>query len=170
MTSPLPGVAPNWLDQYTQVFINGTAVTTTRHGLNLIAGTGVTITYVDDPANDSTDITISSTGGGGGTTPNRMTGAGTFVTTGPNFANTSGGSWTGTFPASPTDGQAVTIKDNVGAWGTHALTVQGASGQKVENPNAPGTYSAAAGTQVLSATGGAVTFVWGATEATWLVV
>ena len=37
-----------------------------RRTINLIQGSNVTITAVDDPANDRVNITISSSGGGGG--------------------------------------------------------------------------------------------------------
>lgn len=58
MTMAFPGVAPQWLDQYVQVQASGITVTQ-RHALNFL-GAGVTVT--DNPANDSTDVTI---GGGG---------------------------------------------------------------------------------------------------------
>jgi hypothetical protein len=34
-----------------------------RRGINFIDGTGITITVVDDPANDEVDVTIDSAGG-----------------------------------------------------------------------------------------------------------
>ncbi|HLQ18333.1 MAG TPA: hypothetical protein VK146_05075, partial [Tabrizicola sp.] len=45
-----------------------------RRRLNLIEGANVTIGVVDDPANEEVDVTISSTGGGGGT-PSTYVGA-----------------------------------------------------------------------------------------------
>jgi hypothetical protein len=45
---------------------NNGALVGTRRGINLIPGSYVTIVPVDDLANDDVDITISSTGGGGG--------------------------------------------------------------------------------------------------------
>lgn len=87
---------------------------------------------------------------------------------GPVIADTSGGAWTYTFPVSPVDGQVVTLKSK--GWGTHSLTLQAnGAGQKIENPYALETYSAGGGTQVLSAPG-VVTFKWGQTEGTWLVI
>ena len=38
----------------------------TRDNINLIEGTGVTLTIEDDPTNDEIDITIDAEGGGGG--------------------------------------------------------------------------------------------------------
>lgn len=34
-----------------------------RHGLNLVQGTNITLTVVDDPSNDKVDVTIASSGG-----------------------------------------------------------------------------------------------------------
>lgn len=47
------------------IYDNGT-LTGSRGGINLIAGSNVTITQVDDPTNDQVDVTINATGGGGG--------------------------------------------------------------------------------------------------------
>jgi len=41
----------------------------TRGGINLIEGTGVTLTVADDAANDEVDVTVATTGGGGGSAP-----------------------------------------------------------------------------------------------------
>ena len=38
----------------------------TRDNINLIEGSGVTLTMADDPTNDEVDITIAASGGGGG--------------------------------------------------------------------------------------------------------
>ena len=62
----------SWLDPYfigiSNILVNGIAATKER-AFNLIAGSGVTITYADNPSSARTDVTITSTGGGGGTVP-----------------------------------------------------------------------------------------------------
>jgi len=84
------------------------------------------------------------------------------------IADTSGGAWTYTFPAAPLDGQVVGLKSK--GWGTHSLTLQANGGsQKIENPYALETYSSAGGSLALSAPG-VVSFKWGQTEGTWLVI
>jgi hypothetical protein len=47
------------------IYNNGTLIGS-RGGINLIAGSNVTINQTDDPGNDQVDVTISATGGGGG--------------------------------------------------------------------------------------------------------
>jgi hypothetical protein len=48
-----------------QILVNGTA-SAVRAGLNLIAGSNVTITAVDNPGANRTDVTIQAVGSGGG--------------------------------------------------------------------------------------------------------
>jgi hypothetical protein len=64
--------------------------------------------------------------------------------------NTTGGVITRTMPAAPFDGQMVTFMD-VGplvggtGFGTHKATIAANTGQKIEDPNSPGTLSGLAG-------------------------
>jgi hypothetical protein len=73
----------SWLDPYfigvSSVFVNGAAVTKER-GLNLIAGSNVTLSFADNPTNARTDVTIAATGGGGSFTA--LTGDATSTSTG----------------------------------------------------------------------------------------
>jgi len=50
---------------------NGSAVGA-RRGYNLIEGSNVTLTIVDNSGSDRVDITIASTGGAGGLTQDQM--------------------------------------------------------------------------------------------------
>ncbi len=47
-------------------FYTATTLRGTRRGLNLLAGSGVTLSAADDAANERVNVTISATGGGGG--------------------------------------------------------------------------------------------------------
>lgn len=48
---------------------NGGADVGTRPRLNLIEGSGVTLTVADDATDDEVDVTVAATGGGGGAAP-----------------------------------------------------------------------------------------------------
>lgn len=83
--------------------------------------------------------------------------------------DTSGGSFALTFPLTPTDGQVQIFKDATGNFAAHPLTVTGGTGQRVESPTAPGTYSATAGSQVLGVNGASYSFFWSAAQSTWFL-
>jgi hypothetical protein len=69
-------VTPSGSGSYYQtVQKNGTSQTQ-EPILNLIEGSNVTITVVDDPTNNRTSYTIAATGGGGGGVPSYFNGAG----------------------------------------------------------------------------------------------
>ncbi len=60
----------SWLDSFfigvSNLLVNGVSQTKER-GVNLVAGTNVTITASDNPSSGRADVTIASTGGGGST-------------------------------------------------------------------------------------------------------
>jgi hypothetical protein len=92
----------------------------TRNRLNLIEGTNVTITITDDATDDEIDITIDSTGGGGGLTPIADD---TFL------ANISGG------PATPTAVALTTLAGDGLTGGANAVLAVGASTSIIVNTN-----------------------------------
>lgn len=75
----------NTSTQKVEVVKNSGAVVGTRKQLNFIEGTNVTLTITDDGANDQVDITIASSGGGGGLSDGdygdvTVSGTGTVIT------------------------------------------------------------------------------------------
>jgi hypothetical protein len=84
------------------------------------------------------------------------------------LADTTGGPWTYTFPTGPTDGQTVNLK--LKGAGTHSLTLQAnGGGQAFENPFNLDSYSSGGGLQAISIAC-SLSFKWGQTEGTWLVI
>lgn len=115
-------------------------------------------------------------GGGGATGPwfvvTHTSNNGAVLTNTENnvLLDTSGGSCGAVFPTAPTDGLRYRFKDPVGTWQTTQPTMTGSAAQKVEQPAAPGTYTAAAGTVSLPASKGAsVDYEWSSAYATWFL-
>lgn len=88
--SSITGLARFW-----KVRKNSTGSDFSRSRLNLIEGTGVTITVADDSANDEVDVTIAATGGGGGSD---------FDKTVPTYRFPAGGGYTQIAQEDPADG------------------------------------------------------------------
>jgi len=85
---------------------------------SIVAGTNITLT-----GGPTGIVTINSSGGGGGSNPwTRKTTTYTASAGDQLIADTSGGSFTITLPASPSEGDSVKIGDG-GDWDTHNLTV-----------------------------------------------
>ena len=84
--------------------------------------------------------------------------------------DTTGGACLAVAMASPADGQPVKFKDNKGNFGVTAGQFQGNTGQKVEYPMAPGTFTATGGTVSFPIQGGTFAYEWGSTENTWFLV
>jgi hypothetical protein len=58
-------VVPDTTNQQVEVLLAG-AIVATRHAINFIDGANVTVGVTDDPTNNRINITVASTGGGGG--------------------------------------------------------------------------------------------------------
>ena len=128
----------------------GSSITLTNAGVtSIVAGTGISISGATGA------VTVSASGGAGFTA--RTT---TYTAlSGDNvLANTSGGSWTLTLPASPSTGNTVQVMDSIGTFDTYPLTVA-RNGQ---------TIMSAAEDMTLSVEGAATIFVYNGS--TWRVI
>ena len=138
----------SWIDKFfvgiATVLVSGTPVPQ-RGGLNLVAGTNVTIAAADNQALNRTDVTISATGGGGG---GSVTGTGLFYAAG-----------------SVLNGAAVTLSGDVSpsalSAGNLPITVNKAAGGAIvfgsgstqaitlaANQNSPGLFQATAASDI----------------------
>jgi hypothetical protein len=128
----------------------GSSVTLTNAGVtSIVAGTGITISGATGA------VTVSASGGAGfsAKTTTYTAASGDNI-----LANTSGGSWTLTLPASPSTGNTVQVMDGFGTFDTFPLTVA-RNGQ---------TIMGAAEDMTLSLEGVATTFVYNGS--TWRVI
>jgi hypothetical protein len=128
----------------------GSSVTLTNAGVtSIVAGTGITISGATGA------VTVSASGGAGfsAKTTTYTAASGDNI-----LANTSGGSWTLTLPASPSTGNTVQVMDSNGTFDTFPLTVA-RNGQ---------TIMGAAEDMTLSLEGVATTFVYNGS--TWRVI
>lgn len=102
---------------------NSGATVGTRRRLNLIEGSGVTLTIADDAGNEEVDVTINSTGGA--QAPVTLTDAATIAvdaSLGSHFRVTLGGNRTLGVPTNPTDGQRILVEASQDATGNRILT------------------------------------------------
>jgi hypothetical protein len=92
--------------------------------------------------------------------------------------NTVGGACLAKFPTNPPDGMIVRVADppaggspGTGNWAAAAGQMKGATGQYVELPTAPGTFSALAGTVSMPSVARATQdFQWHGLSSSWLLV
>ena len=126
-----------------------------RQGIDLIAGSGCTISVADDEANSVSHVTIGA-GAGTPSTPLHWTSANTgqAITIGVVgtlqrvFLDTSLGACSLKLPAlgGVADGQAIEIRDDAtsgGSWATHPPVLVGSGADEIElvSPNPPFTFS-----------------------------
>lgn len=115
-TVPIEGIA------YHRTRINSGGSVSTRRRLNVIAGANVSLSIADDPANDETDVTITSTasGGSGDIRYTVATSADyTWESTGGIVVvNATAGDKNVSFPASPVNGACFTVSRSDASGGT----------------------------------------------------
>lgn len=127
---------------YHRTRVNSGGATSTRRGLNLIQGSGVSLSIGDDPASDETDVTISATsvGGNGDSrhTDYTTTDYSWPVTGGIVICNCTGGSIMLTLPAAPANGTIFTAVRSDGN-GLAVAYVPGAS-ENLDTPSQKKTW------------------------------
>lgn len=111
---------------------NSTGSVFTRRRLNLIEGTGITLTVADDAPNDEVDVTVAVTGSGFAPLPQSASGVGQWLaitsTAGGALALPAGGTWAWSVVSFSSGAFAVAFGADVSAGGT---TVRAASGSQI---------------------------------------
>lgn len=150
---------------YDTIALNGTPLVNQRTKLNFIAGSGVSLTVVDNPTLGTTDVTVATAIApaqqntsavltasqlGGIIRVDTVAGAGPATLTLPAIT-------------AAMDGIVTSFQDSnlagAGSWNTNALTLTATGGAVIESPLNNGAYSAANGSAVLNGNlGGSISY------------
>jgi hypothetical protein len=161
----------NWLDEgYDLLELNGVPLTTQRSTLNVVTGSGISATLVDDDVNDVSVLTLTA---GAGAPVAVVTITASTVVTSPSVntyyvvkSSSGSGPITLTIAGTAVDGVEITVYDFTKNFATYNFTFQCQSGWTAVQPEDVGAANIA--NPVLKVNGESATWKADAEDSTWL--